>query len=673
MEANEQQQGVTTTAQTDFVPPTPPAEVGIMATAPTEIEAASGPTTTTFQIYRSGDTSGPVTVGYSVVTPDGTFLGASDFGGTLPSGTITLAAGQDEADLSIVLPGNIGAVASKTLEVQVTAPSPAEVIGQYAQTTIENNAPTAGAPPVFAAELVNDPGVLPTVTGNTYTFDLGAFRAGMADLSAPIELAVLNDAPPGADDLGATVTGSGNGSLTAIVLPSFAGLAAGAMLDVAYLTVSTSALASGSATLTFAPSDTNGTGYDAALPTETVILTDELVQPAQAVLSTTTVNFGAVRAGTVLQRQVAVQNAAPAGSETLDVGIAGVSGAGLGNGTISMLAPGQTANTLTVGLDTATSGALSGTVTLGLTTDGTGVDSLGTAPLPSQTVSVTGTVHAEAQGTLSLGAPVIVHVGNAGTAPLALSNAAGDVENLLASVTSITGGFSGPTGTLPEISAGSTATLPLGFSTATPGVINGTVALTYASDGAGTDGAPVTSVGAQTLDVSATVDNYASAVLATSAGELNFDGTEYVLNLGTVTQGSTPLSAMLSVANGATGPADLLSGTVEIDGDNGLANSGAGTYTGLAAGSSTAPETISLATSTAGTFSETLVVHSTGSNASGYSAALVDQHVLVTGTVTPTGSATGDVHLVTFDGLHYDFQADGNYVLACSTDPLIRS
>jgi von Willebrand factor type D domain len=34
---------------------------------------------------------------------------------------------------------------------------------------------------------------------------------------------------------------------------------------------------------------------------------------------------------------------------------------------------------------------------------------------------------------------------------------------------------------------------------------------------------------------------------------------------------------------------------------------------------------------------------------------------------TPSGTATGDVHLVTFDGLHYAFQADGDFTLARST------
>ena len=36
---------------------------------------------------------------------------------------------------------------------------------------------------------------------------------------------------------------------------------------------------------------------------------------------------------------------------------------------------------------------------------------------------------------------------------------------------------------------------------------------------------------------------------------------------------------------------------------------------------------------------------------------------------TSTGTASGDVHMVTYDGLHYDFQADGTFILTRSTNP----
>ena len=79
---------------------------------------------------------------------------------------------------------------------------------------------------------------------------------------------------------------------------------------------------------------------------------------------------------------------------------------------------------------------------------------------------------------------------------------------------------------------------------------------------------------------------------------------------------------------------------------------------------------MSLSTARAGSFSETLTLDPTGGNASGFSAPLGADTVIVTGKVAaPTGLAHGDVHMVTFDGLHYDFQATGDFVLARATDP----
>ena len=75
---------------------------------------------------------------------------------------------------------------------------------------------------------------------------------------------------------------------------------------------------------------------------------------------------------------------------------------------------------------------------------------------------------------------------------------------------------------------------------------------------------------------------------------------------------------------------------------------------------------VSLATSRLGTYSETIVLTPTDSNADGFSEVMAAQTVTVTGTVVPTGVAQGDVHIVTYDGLHYDFQADGSY----RADPL---
>jgi RHS repeat-associated protein len=351
------------------------------------------------------------------------------------------------------------------------------------------------------------------------------------------------------------------------------------------------------------------------------------------------VDFGAVRAGSSPSRQITVTNDALAPAEDLDASVAATGGA-TATGSITQLEPGQSdSNDLVIGLSTTSAGPVTGSVVVAFTSNGMAVDGLPSTVLPGQKVEVTGTVYEEAQPSLSTPSPFIVHVGDSGVASLIVSNASGDVENLAADVTSVTGAVSAPLEALPEIAAGGTAEVPLTFSTAAAGTVTGAVTLSYKSDGASTDNAPITVIGSGSADVSVTVDNYAKLGLSASAGQLTFDGTEYVLNLGSIAQGGAPLSATLSVSNTASGPADLLSGDIHIANSTGFSNTGAGSYANLASGVSADAETISLGTASAGTFSETLTLDSIGSNASGYSNTLPEQKVLVTGTVTPSQSS----------------------------------
>ena len=73
-------------------------------------------------------------------------------------------------------------------------------------------------------------------------------------------------------------------------------------------------------------------------------------------------------------------------------------------------------------------------------------------------------------------------------------------------------------------------------------------------------------------------------------------------------------------------------------------------------------------------FTETVVLQPTDTNPSGYSQVQNNVTVVVTGTIVappplpvPTAIAWGDVHLTTFDGLYYNFQAEGEFTLAKST------
>ena len=105
VEANLQQQGVTTGAQANFTrrrrrrrSRSWPGPQHGRSRRPVRRRLPSS-------VLRPAIRSEGATVDYTVVAPDATYLGASDFGGTLPSGTITLAAGQASAELSITSSG----------------------------------------------------------------------------------------------------------------------------------------------------------------------------------------------------------------------------------------------------------------------------------------------------------------------------------------------------------------------------------------------------------------------------------------------------------------------------------------------------------------------------------------------------------------------------------------
>ena len=76
--------------------------ISITADAASQAEGTgAGTTPFTFTVTRTGDTSSAVTVNYAVTGSGGNPANAADFGGTLPSGTFTIPAGQASATLTI--------------------------------------------------------------------------------------------------------------------------------------------------------------------------------------------------------------------------------------------------------------------------------------------------------------------------------------------------------------------------------------------------------------------------------------------------------------------------------------------------------------------------------------------------------------------------------------------
>ena len=626
----------------------------------------------------TGDGKGDFTLGYS----DNQGLVA------VASGSSVLADFNGDGREDIVSGGNVD---GEGLVEQLNAPQTI-VPATSSSVTITRS---ALATPAFTA--VTGQATL-SQAGQAYTLDLGTLSQGQA--AQAIQLTLANVAASGSDAFdGVFGLQAGTGfAVSGDMLPD--ALKGGQSYSGLTFTPDTSTQGAHSETFTFAPRDVSATttSYTAAAGTDDVLSTTTPIDgasvseelPALTLTVTDTVSAASpgaavlqapaalalanVRAGQADSEAVTVTNVATAPADALDVS-ATASGAVAVSGMVSGLAAGATDGAdLVATLDTSQAGAVTGALTLTPESDGAG----DLTPLPTAQVAVTGSVYRPATASI---APVseILHVGDPGTVALTVANTAmpdGYSEDLVATAAGTTGAISA-SGSTGEIAAGSSGGLQASVSTTTAGEITGTVALSLASDG-GTGPGSVDGLGQLALPpvsarVDVTVDNYAQATLVATGATLTAGVTpgSYVLDLGTVDAGAAPVTVDLDTLNSAAGPADALSGAYTLSGDPQFANSGFTAFAGDAAGASDAGGAITLDTAQAGTFSETLVLSASGANASGFEAALPSQTVTITGTVAPpTGTGMGDVHLQTFDGLRYDFQADGEFVLARSkTDP----
>ncbi len=284
------------------------------------------------------------------------------------------------------------------------------------------------------------------------------------------------------------------------------------------------------------------------------------------------VNLANQRVGGNLTQALTVSNTAAAGafSEDLRATFGTSSGAATTNGgSISgLLAGGSNSSAMNVGVNTATSGAKTGTVTLDYVTSGTvnGVSNgLGTAGANApQVINVSGNVYQAAAGQL-VSAPLnfgTVQVGQVVTQNLVVRNsatgAAGFVEDLQASFGSSSGtgaGLISGSGSLSGIAAGSNSTagngsMVVSVNTAAAGTVNGNIAVNYFTAGAVggvSNGLGTAQVGSEAygvqgqINATANVINQASPLVNTPS-----------INLGAVRVGAAAPSGTVSVTNVAT-------------------------------------------------------------------------------------------------------------------------
>ena len=316
------------------------------------------------------------------------------------------------------------------------------------------------------------------------------------------------------ESLNATIGGA-TGNATAS--GSFSLLGAGAT-DNASLVVGidtgTAGARSGTTTISL---ESDGTGTSGIVPnvdlgTQTVNVSGNVYRLAGPVINNPTINIGNVHVGDTASQTVSISNGAAADgfSENLNASANGTTGGVTASGGFTGLAAGASNNAgITVGFNTGTAGAVNGTASIALVSDGAGINSLGQTALASQQVQVTGGVYNLAAAMIGVN-PINfgnVHVGDTVSQGVAITNSApagAFSEGLDASFGTATDArITNNGGSIGLLAAGSTdnTSMSVGLDTTSAGVVNGTIGIDFASNGAGTSGLGITTLASQDLGV----------------------------------------------------------------------------------------------------------------------------------------------------------------------------
>ncbi|AWN38561.1 beta strand repeat-containing protein [Methylobacterium radiodurans] len=170
--------------------------VSITATDASKLEGNTGTTPFTFTVSRTGGTADAITLAYAVTGSGASAADAADFGGTLPSGTVTIAAGQASTTLMINVTGDGLVEADDGFTVTLSnATANATIVQSTAIGTIRNDdqppytpptAPTAvadtGSVTLGTALTKAAPGVLANDSGAGATLTVTAVNGQAANV-----------------------------------------------------------------------------------------------------------------------------------------------------------------------------------------------------------------------------------------------------------------------------------------------------------------------------------------------------------------------------------------------------------------------------------------------------------------------------------------------------------
>lgn len=163
-------------------------------------EGNAGNTEFTFTVNRGGDLSGTSSVSFAVTGNTANPTNAADFGGALPSGSVSFAADESSKTITILVRGDTSLETDEGFLVTLSNPSSGSVLGTAMATgTIVNDDAS------LSIAAVNSSSLAEGHSGNT-GFTFAVSRAGNLSGSATVEFAVSGSGanPANAADFGGT-------------------------------------------------------------------------------------------------------------------------------------------------------------------------------------------------------------------------------------------------------------------------------------------------------------------------------------------------------------------------------------------------------------------------------------------------------------------------------------
>jgi autotransporter family porin len=339
----------------------------------------------------------------------------------------------------------------------------------------------------------------------------------------------------------------------------------------------------------------------------------ELYRLATANTITTPVNLGNVRVGgTFGTSALSIQNTAAATfSEGLNATQGSTTGSASVSGTdITNLAGGASSSTISVGLggnaNTGTAGAKTGTVTIGLASNGTNSGYANTS-LTGQTITVNGAVYNPASAAASQTVTTLnTRVNASVSSSMSITNtgaASAPYQETLGTTgfSATSSGFTA-TGSATGVATSGSGSLTVGMdANAVAGAYSGSTTLGLRTEEVNSSGLGNLGIASQTVNINVNVYHFAQALLSQTGGAGTLTGLN--LDFGDGLQLNTDYVATLQFANTAFGNAafqDTLSGNYTGFTGTGFSTTAAN-FSGVAANSANS-FTITFNTGSEGTF-----------------------------------------------------------------------